>query len=127
MVPQRCPVIVVPEKSALAQDRHHLLGEYVEPALQIRRHDIEAVGGTIVEPFLDLVGDLFGRPGLDPMAARPGEAVEQLADGWILALDDVEYDVEAAARTTLALDTDKLARKWPVQIVAGKIGVYDAA
>ncbi|OWK21494.1 hypothetical protein AJ88_24090 [Mesorhizobium amorphae CCBAU 01583] len=70
------PLIVVPEKSAPAQDRHHLLGEYVEPALQIGRHDIETVRGTIVEPFLDVVSDLFGRPRLDPMPACPGKAVE---------------------------------------------------
>lgn len=52
------------------------------------------------------------------MPARPGKAVEH-------ALDDVEYDVEAAARTSL--DADKLARKWPVQIVVGKVSVNDAA
>lgn len=33
MVPQCCSVIVVPEKSAPAQDRHHLFGEHIEPAL----------------------------------------------------------------------------------------------
>ncbi|OWK21495.1 hypothetical protein AJ88_24095 [Mesorhizobium amorphae CCBAU 01583] len=35
--------------------------------------------------------------------------------------------METAARAALALDVDQLARKWPIQIVAGKVGVDDTA
>ena len=52
------PLVLAPEQPAVLQDRHDVVDEDVEPARQVRRHDVEAVGGALLEPGLDLVGDL---------------------------------------------------------------------
>ena len=57
------------------QDRDHVVDERVEARRQQRRHDVEAVGGAVLEPLLDLVGDLLGRADDDPVPAAAGEPV----------------------------------------------------
>ena len=63
MVAQGLAGIFFAKQPALSQDRHHLFSENVEPAGQPGRHDVEAVGGTVLEPGLDVVRDLFRRSG----------------------------------------------------------------
>ena len=78
------------EQAASLQFGHDVVDEVVEPAGQVRRHDVEAVGGALVEPVLDLVGDLLGGAGEDPVAAAAGEPLDQLADGEALPAGQVE-------------------------------------
>src|ERR1700676_2641606 len=72
MIAQRLAGVFGTEQPAFTQDWNDLLGEQVESARQPWRHDVEAVGGAALEPRLDVVGDLFRRPGDPPVTARAG-------------------------------------------------------
>ena len=121
VVAQGLAGVVLAEQAALAQDRHHLLGENVEAAGQPGRHDVEAVGGAVLEPGLDIVRDLLRRSGDHPMAARAGQALHQLADGRLLAIDDVDHELEAAGDAAGAFGIDQVPREGAVEVEAGEI------
>ena len=121
VVAQRGSCVLRAEQPASAQDRHDLLDEHLDPSGQPRRHHVEAVGGAGLGPLLDRVGDLVGRAGDDPVAARTGEPVAQLAERGVLALDDVEHELEAAALAALLVGVDDLARERLVEVVRRQV------
>jgi len=61
ILPQRPPLILVPENPALLQFRHHLVDEVVETCGQEREHDVEPVAAEARQPFLHLIGNQRGR------------------------------------------------------------------
>ncbi|MEU5807538.1 hypothetical protein [Streptomyces sp. NPDC047718] len=70
------PPVLGPQQPAPLEDGEDLVDEVGEPGRQDRGHDGEPVGGTADEPFLQLVGDLLGRPGVHAVAApglQPGD------------------------------------------------------
>ncbi len=121
VIAQVVPAYSVAEQAALAQDRHDVLGEQVEPAGQPGRHHVEAIGGAILEPGLDIVGDLSGGAGDHPLAARTGEALHELTDGRLLAIDDVDHELEAAGHAARAAGVDQMARERAIQVEAGEV------
>jgi hypothetical protein len=103
---QRSARVFVAEQPALTQGRHHLLGKHVEAARQPGRHDVEAVGRTILEPRLDIVRDFFRRAGNYPMAPRARQALHALSDRRLLAIDDVDDELETAGHAARAASVD---------------------
>jgi len=71
----------VTEKAALAQDRHDLLGEDVESAGQKGRHDVEAVGGAVLEPGLDVARHTRIQPRGSQIAQELFRCVVKTHDG----------------------------------------------
>ena len=67
------------EQPAPLQQRDQLRAEHVEHRRQQRRHDVEAVGGAVLEPVLDQIGDLLGRASGGEMAARARAALISIA------------------------------------------------
>ena len=51
----------LPVQPPLAQDRHELIHDHIQPIDQPIRLQVEAVDGARVEPVLDVVGQLLGR------------------------------------------------------------------
>src|SRR5215510_15836099 len=68
MLAQRLALVRCTEKSAPLQYRYHLRAEHVQHRRQQWRHDVEAVGGAVLEPVFDQIGDLLGRSGGGEMA-----------------------------------------------------------
>lgn len=81
-----------------------------------RRHDVEAVGRAILEPGLDVVGDLFRRTGDHPMAACASQALHELADRRLLTVDDVDHQLETAGDAVRAADVDQMTRKGTIEV-----------
>lgn len=79
MVAQSRADVVVTQQAAFAQDRDDLLREDIEATGQPGWHDVEAVGRTVLEPGLDVVGNPFRRSpsdhGRPPGAARADESL----------------------------------------------------
>ena len=69
MVAQRRAVVLAAEQAALLQDRHHEIDEIVEAFGEVGRHDVEAIGGALLEPVLQRVGDRLRRAAQHPVAA----------------------------------------------------------
>lgn len=59
MLAQRRPGVLGAEEASSHQDWYHMLGEELELARQSRCAQNEAVGGSLREPELDLIGDLL--------------------------------------------------------------------
>ncbi len=95
---QRPAGIVGAEQPAPLEDRHHLVDEGGEAVRGNRRHDVEAVGGALLDPAFDMVGDRFRGAGQHLVAAPAGEAAQQLAQRRALALDQSEDHLRAALR-----------------------------
>src|SRR5260370_974405 len=93
----RSPVFSAEQPPPL-QDRDHLGAKHVELRRQQRRHDIEPVGRTVLEPVLDKIGDLLGRPGGDVMSARAGKIPAQLPPWRLVAPPQTDDHLGAAAR-----------------------------
>jgi hypothetical protein len=68
-----------------------------------------------------IASHLLRRAGEHPMAARAGKALDQLANGRSLAIDDVEHHLEAAAHAEIAVRPRKVAGEWGLEIVAGEV------
>src|SRR5882757_1531245 len=88
MIAQRLALVLLPEQSALHEDRHDLVDESLEGPRRIGAHDRKAVAGTALEPGFEIVGDLRGRSHEDAMARADGGVVAQLADGHVAAAGD---------------------------------------
>ena len=76
------------------------------PPGQPGRHDVEAIGCTVLEPSLDVVGDLFRRSGNHPMAAGAGQTLNELAKRRLLAIDDIHHQLETAGDAMRAAGVD---------------------
>ncbi len=74
MIAQCRALVIRTEQPALLQDRHDELDKVFEALVEVRRHHVEAVGGMLLEPELERVGDALGRATQHPMAAGGGEA-----------------------------------------------------
>ena len=96
MVPQGAAGVFGAEYAATLQLRDHQLNEVVERAGQIRRHDVEAVGGFLDVPLLHHVGDLRGRTLDHQLAARAGNHFRDLPDCHVFRLGQVRDVFEVA-------------------------------
>src|SRR3954454_16787885 len=79
VVAERGARVLVPEESALLQDRHDLRGEVVEELRVERRHHVEAFARSVLEPALHRVRDLYRGAVEDVVSPAAGEAVQELA------------------------------------------------
>src|SRR5688572_2580335 len=70
---QGLALVLEAEQAAALELRHDQLHEVVEPGRHDRRHHVEAVRGFVLEPALQLVGDLLWRADDLPVAARAGD------------------------------------------------------
>src|SRR5688572_740541 len=70
-----------PEATASLEDRNDLLCEHFQLPRQNRRHDVEPVRGTAVDPILDSIGDLLWRAGHDEVTTGSGKLGEKLPHG----------------------------------------------
>src|SRR6516165_12069226 len=95
---QHRPGVFGAEPAAPLQDRDHLSAEGVKLCGQQGRHDVEPVRGTVGEPVYDQRGNLFWRPCGDKMPPRAGEIAEQLPQCRLVAPDQIEDHLGAAAR-----------------------------
>src|SRR5690242_3906603 len=84
LIAQRRAFILGPEQSARLQFGDHKRHEIVEPSGNVRGLDEEAVAGVVEKPSFHLVDDLLGRADERTLAARPGEAHEELPDAELL-------------------------------------------
>ena len=75
---------------------HHQIDKLVERLRQHRRHDVEAVAGTVFKPFLHPVGNGLWRADHHPVAARTGQVFVQLAHGEFVAPGQLQHHVGAA-------------------------------
>ena len=121
VVAQRGSCVLRAEQPASAQDRHDLLDEDLDPPGQPRRHHVEAVGGALLGPLLDRVGDLVRRAGDDPVAARAGEPVAQLAERGVLARRRCRARAGSGCPRALLVGVDDLARERPVEVVRRQV------
>ncbi|GAA3310975.1 hypothetical protein GCM10020295_79470 [Streptomyces cinereospinus] len=103
------------------QDRYDVIDEVLQAARQKRRHDVEAVGGALGEPLLDLVGCLLGSAGEDAVAASGAEAGDELTQGEAVTAGEFGDEREAAL---VAVDVPFLGQlgQWPVQRQSAQIG-----
>lgn len=64
------------------------------------------------------------RAGNDPVAARAGEALHQLANGRLLAVDDIDHELEAARDSARARCVDEIPGNRAIEIVAGEVEAH---
>src|SRR6516225_9409736 len=81
---QRAPLVFGAEQSTPLQFGHNQLDEVVDPLGQHGGSDVESVGGSRVEPFLHLVGDVGGGADLPQRAAADHGEIE-LPGGRVFA------------------------------------------
>src|SRR5690606_27564425 len=91
-------LVLVPEQAPELELRYDVVDEVGQAAGQDRGHDVEAVGGSALEPFLDLVGDLLRCAGHDAVAAASGQAAEELPDREVVPPGQVDDELAAALR-----------------------------
>src|SRR5262249_55076195 len=82
--PQRAPLVFAAEQSAPLQFGHDQRDEVVDPLGQHRGRNVDPVGGSRLEPFLHLVGDIGGGADL-PQRAAADHGEIKLADGRVFA------------------------------------------
>ena len=68
---QGLALIVPPEEAAPLQFRHHQIDKILQACGEQRGHDVEAVGGALFKPCLEIVGYVSGRAMDDAMRPRP--------------------------------------------------------
>ena len=121
MIAQRRAFVLPAEQAAFLQQRHHFAVEFLQPAGEEGRHDVEAVGGAVFEPFLHAVGHVFCRAHDDVVAATCGNAQRKFTDCQLFAARQLGQKFGAAAQ----LVGDRQVRQGAVEIVFGK-AVADA-
>ena len=87
---QRAIGIVALVDAALLQDRHHEIDEVLQAFRRDHPAQIEAVDVGVLDPALQLVGDLLGRAHERRVAAAEALLAEDLAQGPGLAAVDGE-------------------------------------
>src|SRR6202012_3715506 len=73
---QRRPLLLAAEEAALLEDRDDLVAKDLELVGDRRRHVVEAVGGAVHKPGLEVVGHLLGRPHHRAVTAPAGEPAD---------------------------------------------------
>ena len=79
MTAQRLALICATENASLLKNRHDTLRKGFETIGQNVRHQIEAIGGAVFEPVLDVIGDLLRRAYDHAMPAAARQRTNQLA------------------------------------------------
>src|SRR6202034_208429 len=82
---ERLAFVFLAEQPAPLQFGDQQVDDVLEPARESQRQDIEAVGCAAAEPKLQAIGDLRGRADHDAMAALAVNALDELANGEVLA------------------------------------------
>src|SRR5450755_1060286 len=91
-------LILAAEDAAALQLGHDQIHKLIEPARQIREHDVEAVGALARKPLLHLVCDGFG--GADEReSAEATETLRELAHRQPFALGELNGAFAAALAT----------------------------
>src|SRR5215469_16827516 len=98
MVAQRLTLVVAAQQAAVLEFRYDQVDKISECAREIGRQYIVTVGGALDEPLFKGVGNPSRGAADDPMAARRGGKVVEVAQGHILPPRHVvEHAVEGAA------------------------------
>ena len=82
---QHRPFIFRAKQAAALQFRDDQIDEVVDRAGHMRRQQVEAVGGLLDEPLLQLVGDRRGRADQGPMVFAGGRPHRDLAQRQVVA------------------------------------------
>ena len=98
MRPQRFPLVRRAKQPTTLEQRDHFGNEDLQHRRQHGRHDVEAIGRAIVEPFLHQIGDLLRRAREGVMPTRTGESRQQLPQGGLLPTHQLQDDFGPAAR-----------------------------
>src|SRR5215469_11010403 len=98
MVAQRLTLVVAAQQAAVLEFRYDQVDKISECAREIGRQYIVTVGGALDEPLFKGVGNPSRGAADDPVAARRGGEVVEVAQGHILPPRHVvEHTVEGAA------------------------------
>src|ERR1700730_6064866 len=98
MVAQRLALVVAAEEAAVLEFRHDQVDKMGECAREIGRQYVVTVGGALDEPLFKGVGNPSWGAADDPVAARRGGKVVEVAQGHVLPPSHVvEHAVEGAA------------------------------
>src|SRR4051794_26010073 len=85
------------EQPAALQDRDHPLAERVQLCRKQRRHDIEAICRTCIEPILDQVSDLLRRACGHVMSTRTSKITQQLPQCRLVPPNQVDNHLGPAS------------------------------
>src|SRR5215831_15773575 len=98
MVAQRPALVVAAKEAAVLEFRHDEVDKIGECARKIGRQYIVTIGGALDEPLFKDVGNPSRGAADDPVAARCGGKVVEVAQGHVLPPRHVvEHAVEGAA------------------------------
>ncbi len=91
--------VLVAKKASPSEDGYNVIDKDLAAGRKDVGHDIEAVGGSGEEPFLERVGDLLRRTDGEAMAAAI--VALELAHGEFFATGEIDLRLEKAVRALL--------------------------
>src|SRR5690606_29754898 len=98
-IAQRAALVLRAEQAATLQLRHDECREVFETRRQQGRHHVEAVGGTLLEPELQLIRNSLCSPDQCQMTAAAGNTQIQLANRQTFAACEIREQLLTAALT----------------------------